>query len=121
MINYRLRPIMVLVGWLCLLPNGMEAQENCYQPLKKAGDAHRDQQVYEEAISQYLAAILCRDLTQAQQIYLINQIKACQQARVEQLKSANRKTLQALGNVVDNLLQSSERDILNLDYRSRLG
>ena len=100
-----------LLCFLLFLHVSMSAQ--CYNELKKEGDRYNRQAIYEEAITQYLAALLCPDLEQDQRIELIKLIKGALQARVDQLQSA-------LSTVVDNLLKSAQEDILNLDYEGAL-
>ena len=99
----------------------------CYNELKKEGDRYNRQAIYEEAITQYLAALLCPDLEQDQRIELIQLIKGALQARVDQLNAANAATKKALANLQDatqsiftTLMQGAEQDILNLNYPSAL-
>ena len=105
--------------------NSLNAQ--CFDDLKKEGDRYNRKSVYEEAITQYLAALLCPGLEQDQRIELIQLIKRALQARVDQLEAANKATQEALAdlrkaseNILSTLLEGAKEDILNLNYEAAL-
>ena len=132
-----MRTLVVLL--LISLPFLTFAQ--CYQGYKKEGDRLNRNDVYEEAIKQYLAAFTCPDLEEQERNVLIKLIDGALQARVKQLEDANQKTQQALDRaeeseqeakqalanlqealqrILNNYLQSVEEDILNLNYEAAL-
>jgi sulfatase modifying factor 1 len=152
--------IFALLSFILFFHSSLPAQ--CFDNLKKEGDRYNQKAVYEEAITQYLAALLCPDLEQDQRIELIQLIKSALLARLNQLNDAldrakkseqeatqalkdlevaNEKTKQALADlqkandvtqraladlqnatqsILDNILQSAEEDILNLNYNAAL-
>jgi sulfatase modifying factor 1 len=152
--------IFALLSFILFFHCSLYAQ--CFENLKKEGDRYNQKAVYEEAITQYMAAVLCPDLGQDQRTELIQLIKSALQARVKQLNDAldrverseqeatqalkdlevaNENTKQALADIqkandvtqraladlqnatqsiLDNILQSAEEDILNLNYDAAL-
>ena len=114
----KLIKVLSLFFLMLFLQTGLSAQ--CYNDLKKEGDRYNKKAVYEEAITQYLAALLCPDLEQDQRIELIKLIKGALQARVDQLENVIGQLQTASRNILDNILQSADEDILNLNYEAAL-
>ena len=126
-IYYSIKPVKVLALFLLCFGSYFSLSAQCFEEFKKEGDRYNRKAVYEEAITQYLAALLCPDLKQDQRIALIQLIKGALQARVDQLEAANKAIQDALAdlrkateNIFSTFIRGAEEDILNLNYEAAL-